>query len=122
MSPSIAGVLKGVVFEVRQGYKSKDGKRQNADMVNAAMACTQEYLPCIVALSNQIDSDILRRYREKWVVMTGAVTCVSHTSTYEFMRDVIGYDLAGFFERNSKELQSLIANVVTALLNQGGPE
>ena len=74
----VAGALKGAVFEVRQGYKSKDSKRQTADMVNAAMAYTREYLPCIVALSAQIDSDILRRYREKWVVMTGADTGVPY--------------------------------------------
>lgn len=30
--------LKGIVFEVRQGYKSKDSKRQNADIANAATA------------------------------------------------------------------------------------
>lgn len=69
----VAGALKGAVFEVRQGYKSKDSKRQTADMVNAAMAYTREYPPCIVALSAQIDSDILRRYREKWVVMRGPI-------------------------------------------------
>ncbi|MCX6277959.1 MAG: hypothetical protein NT004_07665 [Bacteroidetes bacterium] len=28
----------GVVFEVRQGYKSKDSKRQNADIDNATVA------------------------------------------------------------------------------------
>jgi hypothetical protein len=30
--------LHGAVFEVRQGYKSKDSKRQNADIANAANA------------------------------------------------------------------------------------
>lgn len=47
--------LKGAVFEVRQGYKSKDAKRQNADIANAAAAYTQAYLPCVVMLSSQID-------------------------------------------------------------------
>ncbi len=28
--------LEGIVFEVRQGYKSKDSKRQNADIANGA--------------------------------------------------------------------------------------
>lgn len=90
-------------------------------MVNAAMAYAREYLPCIVALSAQIDSDILRRYRGKWVVMTGADTGVPYTSTYDFIRDVVGYDLAGFFERNSEALQSEIARVVTMLLDSGDP-
>ena len=30
--------LTGTVFEIRQGYKSKDSKRQNADITNAARA------------------------------------------------------------------------------------
>ena len=30
--------LKGAVFEVRQGYKSKDSKRQNGDIDNATVA------------------------------------------------------------------------------------
>lgn len=119
VGPGVAEALNGAVFEVRQGYKSKDSKRQNADMVNAAMAYTHEYLPCIVAMSNQIDTYILQRYREKWVVMTGANTRDRYTSTYDFMRDVVGYDLAAFFERNSAVLRSEIDQVVTALLGHG---
>lgn len=68
----VFSTLKGAVFEVRQGYKSKDSKRQNADIANAATAYTKGYLPCAVILSTQIDSDILLRYRsEKWAVVTG---------------------------------------------------
>ena len=37
-------------------------------------------------------------------------------STYDFMRDVVGYDLAAFFKRNSKTLRSEIDTVLTALL------
>ena len=33
--------LSGTVFEVRQGYKSKDSKRQNADIANTATAYTK---------------------------------------------------------------------------------
>ncbi len=54
--------LTGTVFEVRQGYKSKDSKRQNADIANASTAYIKSYLPCAVILSNQIDGDILTRY------------------------------------------------------------
>lgn len=90
-------------------------------MVNAAVAYTRECLPCIVALSAQIDSDILRRYRGKWAVMTGADTGVPYTSTYDFMRDVVGHDLAGFFERNSEAPQSEIARAATMLLDSGDP-
>ena len=37
-------------------------------------------------------------------------------STYDFMRDVVGYDLAGFFKRNSKSLRDEIDTVLKALL------
>src|SRR5689334_8941375 len=68
----ILGALTGAVFEVRQGYKSKDSKRQNADIANAATAYTNAYLPCAVVLSNQIDGDIQLRYRsQRWSIITG---------------------------------------------------
>ena len=110
--------LTGTVFEVRQGYKSKDSKRQNADIANAATAYTKGYFPCAVILSGQIDGDILMRYRaEKWSVVTGNIeTSNPLTSTYDFMRDVIGYDLAEFFERNSSRLRMEIDSILKALL------
>lgn len=110
--------LAGTVFEVRQGYKSKDSKRQNADIANAATAYIKGYLPCAVILSGQIDGDILTRYRaEKWSVLTGVVNLDDPLrSTYAFMRDVIGYDLAAFFERNKDTLHEEIDIVLKALL------
>lgn len=110
--------LRGTVFEVRQGYKSKDSKRQNADIANAATAYTKAYFPCAVILSAQIDNDILLRYRtEKWSVVTGIEGANNPLiSTYDFMRDVVGYDLAAFFKRNSKTLRTEIDAVLKALL------
>lgn len=118
VAPAIAQSLKGAVFEVRQGYKSKDSKRQNADIANAATAYTSAYLPCASILSIQIDSDILLRYRaEKWLVLTGSCGLNDPLqSTYDFMRMVVGYDLAAFFTRNSKVLKSEVDNVLKALL------
>jgi hypothetical protein len=46
ISPTIAQALRGVVFEIRQGYKSKDSKRQNADLANAANAYAQGLFTC----------------------------------------------------------------------------
>jgi hypothetical protein len=114
----VFGSLTGVVFEVRQGYKSKDSKRQNADIANAATAYTKAYLPCAVILSAQIDNDILLRYRaEKWAVLTGIMgTNNPLISTYDFMKKIVGYDLAAFFERNSKTLRAEIDAVLRALL------
>lgn len=115
--------LTGAVFEVRQGYKSKDSKRQNADLANAATAYTKGYLPCVVVLSGQIDSDVLMRYRTtKWSVVTGATGAASPLlSTYDFMRDIVGYDLEAFFERNSASLRDEIEAILSALLSPGQP-
>ena len=111
--------LTGTVFEVRQGYKSKDSKRQNADIANAAAAYASGYFPSAVILSTQIDSDVLLRYRsEKWSVMTGVVGA-SNTliSTYDFLRDVVGYDLAAFFQRNRLALRRETDSIVRTLLS-----
>lgn len=118
VADNVFASLTGTVFEVRQGYKSKDSKRQNADIANAATAYIKGYLPCAVILSAQIDEDILIRYRaEKWSVLTGIVGLNDPMrSTYDFMRDIVGYDLAAFFERNSKMLQNEIDIVLNALL------
>lgn len=113
--------LTGTVFEVRQGYKSKDSKRQNADIENAVTAYTRSYLPCVVLLSNQIDGDVLARYRSaKWAVVTGVLGLDDATkSTYDFMRDVIGYDLAAFFNRNEDAIRDEVEQVVNTLLLSG---
>ena len=118
VAPKVFNTLDGTVFEIRQGYKSKDSKRQNADIANAATAYTKAYLPCAAILSTQIDSDVLYRYRgEKWAVITGIVGARNPLiSTYDFMRDVVGYDLAGFFARNGNVLRKEIELVLKALL------
>jgi hypothetical protein len=114
----IFDTLTGTIFEVRQGYKSKDSKRQNADIANAASAYTKAYFPCALILSNQIDGDILLRYRaEKWAIVTGIIGLADPLrSTYDFMKDVVGYDMAAFFQRNSDALKAEIDLVLQALL------
>lgn len=123
-APEIRDVLTGTVFEVRQGYKSKDSKRQNADIRNASTAITKTYLPCIIVLSSQIDTSIADRYRaSQWGLLTGSPRESSPIySTYRFMEDVIGYDLAGFFERNSKKLQQEINQVLSILISTNSIE
>lgn len=118
VNANVFNTLSGTIFEVRQGYKSKDAKRQNADIANAATAYTKAYFPCAVILSNQIDGDIQIRYRaEKWAIVTGLVGLNDPLqSTYDFMREVVGYDLAAFFQRNSTTLKAEIEVVLQALL------
>lgn len=117
---SIVNNLQGVVFEVRQGYKSKDSKRQNADIANAAKAYIKSYLPSVVVLSTQIDEDIAIRYRnEKWFLLVGSVGNNKPLySTYDFMETVVGYDLSGFFMRHkaifSKEIDVVLKTLLSA--------
>lgn len=70
LTDAVSNAMAGVVFEVRQGYKSKDSKRQNADIANATNAYTNGYIPCLMVMSEQIDDDIAARYRQaKWFLL-----------------------------------------------------
>ena len=110
--------IRGAVFEVRQGYKSKDSKRQNADLANAANAFTQRYFPILGIMSLQLDADLKIRYQAaKWGVLIGSSESDDeYASTYAFMNRIVGYDLAGFFERNSPALREEMTKILAALL------
>jgi hypothetical protein len=112
-----AAALDGCVFEVRQGYKSNDAKRQNADVSNAANAFAHRYLPVMLLLSVQIPDNLAERYqRAHWLILRGTVSGKSTDSTYVFCREVLGYDLAGFFRRNSDTIKSETLAVFEGLL------
>jgi hypothetical protein len=110
--------VDGAVFEVRQGYKSKDAKRQNADLANATQAYTKRYLPVVVVFSNQIDEDVAKRYREGlWGVLRGDVMENDPTkSTFAFCEQILQYNLVGFFRRSADELRTQVADILEALL------
>jgi hypothetical protein len=109
---------KGVVFEVRQGYKSKDSKRQNADIDNATVAWSKGYLPVFAIFSSQIDADIVLRYRNnRSGILIGSHSPDPTASLYAFTEQVIGYDLAGFFKRNSAAIKNQIHDVIQILLS-----
>lgn len=117
IDPRIADALKGAVFEVRQGYKSKDSKRQNADIGNAGTAYKHGYLPVVVVLSTQIDSDVAERYiGAGWLLLRGHLSESPVSSTYAFCKYVLGYDLAAFLEKNSGNLKEAVDEVLEALL------
>lgn len=108
----------GAVFEVRQGYKSKDSKRQNADIDNVAVAWSQGYLPVFAIFSGQIDNDLVLRYRNNRAgIVVGTFNGTSEESLFSFCKDVLDYDLADFFKRNSPEIKKEMHNTLEALLN-----
>lgn len=108
----------GIVFEVRQGYKSKDSKRQNADIDNATVAWANNYLPVFAIFSSQIDSDVVLRYRNnRCGILVGVVDGDSQTSLYAFCEQVLGYDLASFFRRHTATIKEEIHGVLETLLS-----
>lgn len=108
----------GVVFEVRQGYKSKDSKRQNGDIDNATVAWSKGYLPVFSIFSSQIDGDIVNRYRNsRCGVLVGISSDDPEASLFAFCKTVLGYDLAAFFERNSDSIKSEISSILEKLLS-----
>ena len=113
----IAKSLKGIVFEVRQGYKSKDSKRQNADIANAGTAYSQGYLPVAMILSTQIDKDVAERYMaERWVLLRGYESSDPLDSTYAFCSQVLGYDLKALLKNNATSLKQAVNEVLETLL------
>lgn len=109
--------LSGVVFEVRQGYKSADSKRQNADISNASQALAHGYLPALAIMSTQINQTVYERYLlNNWVVLTGVISSNPIDSTFAFINEILGYNLVSFFERNSKEIKLEVLGILNSLL------
>ena len=72
----------------------------------------------VQSISTQIDGDVAHRYRENlWLLLTGTANGTSTESTYSFCRDVIGYDLADFFQRYSPRIKTEVEAVLKALLS-----
>lgn len=108
--------LNGAVFEVRQGYKSKDSKRQNGDIDNATVAYAYHYLPIFTIFSSQIDNDIVLRYtNNRCGIIIGAINNNPYTSLFAFCEQVLEFDLAAFFQRNSKLISEEVNTVLETL-------
>ncbi len=111
---------RGAIFEIRQGYKSADSKRQNADLRFGAKAYQAAHIPVVAVLSSQVSQTVISRYRDAgMLVMTGTPSNDPTISTFAFFKSVVGYDLAGFFARNSATIQAEIHCLVEKLLSTG---
>ena len=109
--------LAGAVFEVRQGYKSADSKRQNADLRFGIHAYQEDLLPVVLVLSSQVSAPVIARYRaDGMLVLTGVLGGGALISSLAFFDDVIEYSLSGFFERNHGVLKAEITRIVASLL------
>jgi len=109
--------LRGVVFEARQGYKSADAKRQNADLQFAVNAVSHDYLPVLSVISTHVSQTVIRRYRNaKMLVITGNASTDDTVSTYAFFRKAVGFELDQFFERNTENMRKRCRAVLEKLL------
>ena len=110
--------LRGAVFEVRQGYKSKDSKRQNGDIDNATVSYAYNYLPVFTIFSGQIDNDIVLRYtNSRCAIIIGSRSTSPYESLFAFTKDVLGYDLANFFEENSLYIKTEVQKILEKLFD-----
>lgn len=110
--------VKGAVFEVRQGYKSKDSKRQNGDIDNATVAYAHHYIPVFSIFSSQIDNDIVLRYKNsRCCVLVGNMSKSPHVSLFAFCKDILGFDLADFFKTNSPFIRTKTVEVLEQLFS-----
>jgi hypothetical protein len=108
----------GVVFEVRQGYKSKDSKRQNGDIDNIAVAWSQGYMPVFAVFSGQIDNDLVLRYQNsRGGILVGRTDGSASVSLFAFCKEILNFDLAAFFNRNSPAIKKEVHETLEALLN-----
>jgi hypothetical protein len=78
-------------------------------------------MPTVVLLSTQIDGDIVIRYTQaRWLLLTGTKDGSPTESTHAFCRDILGYDLAGFLERNSTRFKAKLEKALIARLKPDG--
>jgi hypothetical protein len=117
LDPKRASGLQGTVLEIRQGYKSADSKRQNADLRFGMRAFNEGYLPVIAVVSSQVSEVVCRRYRASQMLVLVGTSGTAQESTFSFFRDAVGHDLAGFFARNSAEIRREFSHIVGALLS-----
>jgi hypothetical protein len=110
--------LDGAIFEIRQGYKSADSKRQNADLRFGARSYQVGHIPVVIVLSSQVSETVICRYRDAgMLVLTGVHSNNPTVSTFAFFKDVIGYSLEDFFMRNSTTIKAVIHSLIEKLLS-----
>jgi len=73
-------------------------------------------LPVIVIVSTQVNNTVFQRYRDQRLhLMLGVLK--GDNSTFGFFSEVIGYDLAGFFQRNSSDIRKRFDAIIKQLLS-----
>ena len=79
-----SAALTGVVVEIRQGYKSADAKRQNADLRFGIHAYQENYVPAVVVVSTQVSETVIKRYKNDRILVLVGNLGASTRSTFSF--------------------------------------
>lgn len=110
--------LHSAAFEVRQGYKSADSKRQNADLRFGMRAYQAQVLPVFAVLSSQVSFPVIKRYQsDGMLILRGTLEDDPMTSTFAFSKDVLDFNLENFFKTNQKTFKKEVTTVVEKLLS-----
>jgi hypothetical protein len=81
-------------------------------------ASIQKYLPVLAIMSTQASQAVVRRYMSsKMLVLTGVLSDDATASTFAFFRQVVGFELDAFFERNSKKMRTRCTTALNGLLD-----
>jgi len=68
-------------------------------------------------LSQQVNDAVIDRYRkDKMAVLTGTLDGNALSSTFTFLKQVVGFDLEAFFRRNSETLRIETLTIIRSLL------
>ena len=117
-SDRVASTITGAVFDIRQGYKSADSKRQNADIGFGTKALMDGYLPCVLVFSGQVSQTVVARYRAQGLyVMLGSSSPLAHESTFDFFRNAVGWDLEAWLLTHRKVLRTEVQAILKHLLS-----
>lgn len=110
--------IEGAIFEIRQGYKSADSKRQNADLRFGARSYQAGHIPVLIVLSSQVSETVINRYRDSgMLVLTGVRSMDPTISTFAFCKQIVGYNLEDFFRRNSEGIKKVMHSLIQKLLS-----
>lgn len=109
--------INGAVFEIRQGYKSADSKRQNADLRNSTRALGEGYIFVMSLFSQQVSQPVIRRYRNSNIlVQTGNTDGNNIDSTFIFIKEILNFDIELWFNLHSDKMKNEITTIVSGLL------
>jgi hypothetical protein len=85
---------------------------------NIAVAWAQGYMPVFAIFSGQIDGDLVLRYKNnRSGIIIGQTVGSSRESLFTFTKEVLDYDMADFFKRNSKKIKTEMNSTLEALLS-----